>query len=306
MINVTAWLAFLAGFLSFISPCVLPLVPPYVAYIGNRITAQIATGTGPLQDSSARRFQMALHGLTFVAGFTLVFVVFGLAITAGTRVLSATFYDVQRMIIPRVGGILIVLFGLHFLGLVVPTLHWLECYTPLERLGTIGLRLKTGLAWLQSALYADTRRRLRFRRNNGLIGSGLMGIIFAAGWTPCIGPIYGTILTMAASGGSVFQAGGLMLVYSLGLGIPFIVTAALLDRIQGILRQLKRCLPVIKVASGTLLVAIGVLVFTGELQRFSQFGATTATFSYTMEECAVNVSNGQLALSALPDCLSKP
>ena len=306
MINVTAWLAFMAGLLSFISPCVLPLVPPYVAYMGNRVTAQVADGIqSDGQSRPSYRIQLALHGLAFVGGFMVVFVGFGLVIIAGTHALSTTFYEIQRIIIPRVGGILIVLFGLHFLGLIVPALHWLECQKGLERLGTLGHRIKTSLAWLQSVLYADTRPHLVSGRNSGLIGSGLMGVVFAAGWTPCIGPIYGTILTMAANGDSVPQTGGLLIMYSLGLGIPFIIVATVLDRTRGILQQFKRRMNLLKVGSGLFLIAIGVLVFTGELQRISQFGASTGGFNYTLETCATNVINGQLSVSGLPDCLVK-
>ncbi len=139
MLNVTLWLAFLSGLISFISPCMLPLIPAYVGYMGNRVTAQVTSGatfTGDVRSSTTlfhqHRFQMALHGLTFVLGFMVVFVGFGLVITAGTQILASTFYDVQRLIIPRVGGVLIVLFGLHFIGLVVPALHWLESRAVLD------------------------------------------------------------------------------------------------------------------------------------------------------------------------------
>jgi cytochrome c-type biogenesis protein len=311
MINVTVWLAFIVGFLSFISPCVLPLVPAYVGYMGNRVTAQVVTGLSAatipgisVQVVQTRRFQMALHGIAFVAGFMFVFVVFGLAIAAGTRLLSSTFYEIQRVIIPHVGGILIVLFGLHFMGLIVPVLHWLECRPGLEYLGRPGIYIKRGLAWLQSALYADTRLNMRSHGRSGLLGSSLMGVIFAAGWTPCVGPIYGSILTMAASGGSVFQAGGLMIAYSLGLGIPFILTAIALDRAQVILRRLKRHLNWIKVASGVLMIIIGVLVYTGDLQRISQIGAANASFSYRLEQCTTDFFNGALPWSNIGQCLS--
>lgn len=311
--NVTVWLAFMAGFLSFISPCVLPLVPAYVGYMSNRVTAQVVTGLSTvsvpgmaLQAVQTRRFQMALHGIAFVAGFMLVFVVFGLAITAGTRLLASTFYEIQRVIIPRVGGILIVLFGLHFMGLIVPVLHWLECRPGLERLGRTGIYIKRGLAWLQGALYADTRLTMNMasQGRSGLLGSSFIGVIFAAGWTPCIGPIYGTILTMAASGSSVIQAGSLMTAYSLGLGIPFILTAIALDRVQGILRRLRRHLHTIKVASGVLMIIIGALVFTGDMQRISQFGAANATFSFKLEQCTTDFFNGTLPLSKIGQCLS--
>ncbi len=310
--TITAWLAFLAGLLSFVSPCVLPLVPAYVGYMGNRVTAQVASplvmASGPaLQPVQRHRLQMALHGMAFVAGFMVVFVGFGLAINAGTQLVSATFYDVQRVFIPRLGGILIIVFGLHFIGLVVPALGWLERRASLNRLGSLGLSLKHGLAWLQQILYADTRHQLKPDERYGLFSSSLMGIIFAAGWTPCIGPIYGTILTMASSSsGSVLQAGGLMVMYSLGLGLPFVLTAIALDRVQGVLGRLKRHLPALKIASGVFMIVIGVFVYTGDMQRLSQLGAANATFSYKLEGCAVDVVEGRLPLSQFGDCLSKP
>lgn len=314
MINVTVWLAFIAGLLSFVSPCVLPLVPAYVGYLTNRVTAQaVSELTPPGSPATARvevvrnnRFQMALHGIAFVAGFTFVFVVFGLAIEAGTRLLSSTFYQLQRVTIPHVGGLLIILFGLHFLGLIGPVLRWLEGQPVLEHMGRVGLSFKRGLAWLQGALYADTRPQMRVRRAYGLLGSSLMGIVFAAGWTPCIGPIYGTLLTMAASGSeSLVRVGGLMTVYSLGLGLPFIITAIALDRVQGILHRLKRRLNTLKLASGLLMILIGILVYTGELQRISQFGsANSAVFMYKVEECVIKVSDSKLAISGIGDCIA--
>ncbi len=311
MVNVTAGLAFLAGFLSFVSPCVLPLIPAYITYMGNRITAQVVATSdlGLDKPSTAQmvrehRFQMALHGIAFVAGFMFVFVVFGLAVTAGTRLLSTTFYEIQHEVIPRLGGILIVLFGLHFLGLIVPTLHRLECWSGLERLGKSGIYIRRGAAWLQAILYADTRPQMRGQRNYGLFGSVLMGVIFAAGWTPCIGPIYGTILTMAVNG-TILQSGGLMVMYSLGLGIPFLIMAVALDRTQGLLLQFKRHMNGLKIVSGILLISMGILVFTGNLQRISQFGAANATFSYKLEDCTISISKGDVPIGDLASCLAK-
>ncbi len=311
MINVTVWLAFIAGFLSFVSPCVLPLVPAYVGYMGNRVTAKAIVGANANEARTTaeivrkHRFQMALHGIAFVVGFTFVFVVFGLAVTAGTRLLSSAVYDLQRVIIPRVGGILIILFGLHFIGVLGMVLRWLECRAGLERLGSTGFRIKHGLSWLHGLLYADTRPQLVLSRDYGLLSSSLMGIIFAAGWTPCIGPIYGTILTMAINNKNIFQAGGLMAMYSLGLGIPFIITALALDQTQGLLRRFKRHLGMLKYMSGVMMIVIGVLVFTGELQRISQFGAANALFSYQLEVCATQFFDGTLPLSEVGNCLSR-
>jgi cytochrome c-type biogenesis protein len=209
--NVTVWLAFVAGLLSFVSPCVLPLIPAYVGYMSNRVTAQAITAASRdnASVSSTMRFQMALHGLAFIAGFMFVFVVFGLIIAASTRLVSSLFYDVQRDIIPRLGGLLIILFGLHFIGVIVPVLHWLETRRLWDHLGKGGLGLKHSLGWLQSVLYADTRLQINRKQHYGLVGSSLMGVVFAAGWTPCIGPIYGSILTMAVnSSESIPQASG--------------------------------------------------------------------------------------------------
>jgi len=252
------------------------------------------------------RFHLALHGIAFIAGFTFVFVVFGLAVEAGTQLLSSTFYQVQRVTIPHVGGILIILFGLNFLGVIGPVLHWLECQAALEHLGAVGLYLKRGLAWLQSALYADTRPQMNMRRSSGLIGSSLMGVVFAAGWTPCIGPIYGSLLTMAASGNeSLVRVGGLMTVYSMGLGLPFIITAFALDRVKGILRRLRRHLNTLKVASGMLMILMGILVYTGAMQRIAQFGSVNgAVFMYKVEECTIKLFDGKLPIDSIGSCIS--
>ena len=110
---------------------------------------------------------------------------------------------------------------------------------------------------------------------------------------------------MAASGGNLPQSGGLMVMYSLGLGIPFIIVATALDRTRGILQHFKRRTNLLKISSGLFLIAIGVVVFSGELRRISQFGSSTGAFNYALETCATNVASGQLSLSSLPDCLSK-
>lgn len=312
MIDVTVSLAFLAGLLSFASPCVLPLVPAYLGYLANHVTGQtlhdlnLESNVKPLP-KPARRYQMALHGIAFMVGFTFIFVVFGLVIDAGTQLLASTFYDVQRVVIPRVGGILIMLFGLHFLGVIGPMLRWLESRPLLDQMGVAGQSLKRAFVWLEGILYADTRPWLKTRQSYGLLGSSLMGVVFAAGWTPCIGPIYGTLLTMAATGTtSLVQVGGLMTVYSLGLGLPFIFAAVALDRAQGILRRVKRHLNTLKWVSGLFLIGIGLLVYTGELQRLSQFGSVrSGVFMYKVEECMIQVYRGKLSPGEMGTCIDK-
>jgi cytochrome c-type biogenesis protein len=170
----------MSGLISFISPCMLPLIPAYVGYMGNRVTAQEVSGAIFANDMPAsttlvrqHRFQMALHGMAFVLGFMVVFVGFGRVITAGTQIPASIFYEAQHLIIPRVGGVVIILFGLHFLGLLVPALHWLACRIVLDRLGPPGRAIRRGLEWLQGApenmrhtIVVSAYFGVRIRRNN--------------------------------------------------------------------------------------------------------------------------------------------
>jgi cytochrome c biogenesis protein CcdA/peroxiredoxin len=146
---------------------------------------------------------------------------------------------------------------------------------------------------VENALYSDTRRRLTASDHNGYGGSFLMGVIFSAGWTPCIGPVYGAVLTMAANGGDAGQAGVLLTAYSLGLGLPFLFTALMLDHAQGILRRLRAHMRVIELASGALLIFIGLTVASGQLQSLSQqFAGQFAEFSIGLEETVIEFVTG--------------
>ena len=147
---------------------------------------------------------------------------------------------------------------------------------------------------INSALYADTRREMQATSDGGFSSSALMGVVFAAGWTPCIGPVYGAILTLAANGGDVGQAGGLLAAYSLGLGIPFLITALALDSAQGILRRLQSHMHTIELVSGAFLVLIGVAVASGQLQSLSQQFSTGqfAEFAISVEENVIGAING--------------
>ncbi|MFZ4816569.1 MAG: cytochrome c biogenesis protein CcdA, partial [Phototrophicaceae bacterium] len=264
-------------------------------------------------------------------------------------------------IIGRVGGLVIIFFGLHFMGAlswafnrirqhqtalgryatplvfvtVSPLIFWAFNRQPsafAENVNffdytLISLPVFTAFAmwlilggaltaprdfWLhtlnqiEGALYADTRQQLNASGRSGFGSSLLMGVVFAAGWTPCIGPIYGAILTLAANGGSISDAAVLLSAYSLGLGVPFIVTALLLDSAQGGLRRLNRHMGTIKLISGLFLVAIGLLVMTGQLQRFSARGATGALgeFSFNLEECFTEAVAGNVAWGAVWNCVN--
>ena len=351
--DVGLWLAFIAGLVSFVSPCVLPLVPAYIGYMGGRVTHTVslqvgAGGSAAVEAWGTRmRVNTFLHGVAFVFGFMIVFVAFGLLTTAFMTQVGGQNIALVRDIIGRAGGLLIIFFGLHFMGAVRWALDrlqrsgWLS--SPLFSIAfllifsvlalwalvdvliaapvivVIVLWMALSGAFTQPAsfwaatigslnrmLYADTRRQMQAGKGgNGFAGSVVMGVIFAAGWTPCIGPIYGSILTLAATGGGVAQAGSLMVAYSLGLGVPFLMAALLLDSAQGLLRRIQRHLHTIELVSGGFLVFIGVLVASGQLQSLSQnFATQFADFSYRLEECVVDVTRGEIALGDFGACMN--
>jgi cytochrome c-type biogenesis protein len=355
-VQVTIWLAFIAGIVSFISPCVLPLVPAYIGYMGGRVTQTVAmTSAGQMVTADInRRFSTVLHGAFFVAGFTFVFVSLGLLSTAFISVIGGQNITAVTDIIGRLGGVLIIFFGLHFMGVLpsffkglradedaldnpllsvavaifgVLLIVWgftgtlviwdaeswraIPIWAPIIALIALAVLLlwmflggaffRPKLFWtrtidvIQNALYTDTRRQLQAPGQNGYAGSALMGVVFSAGWTPCIGPVYGTVLTLAANGGDVGQAGVLLTFYSLGLGIPFLLTAFLLDGAQGLLRRLQRHMRRIELVSGAFLILIGVLVASGQLQSLSQQFANSPEFiefSVGLEESVVDLVNG--------------
>jgi cytochrome c-type biogenesis protein len=216
--------AFAGGLLSFLSPCVLPLVPSYLGFI---------TGFTFNEMADRRRLAM-LHAILFVAGFTLVFMLFGASATALGRVLK--YYDVWFQ---RVGGVLIILFGLYCLGLF-------------------------RLAFLDQ----DARLHLD-RKPVGYLGSVLVGMAFAAGWTPCIGPILGAILGLAASEANLSRGMVLLFSYSLGLAVPFLVAAWAVESFLDWFQRFRRYLPWVQRVSGLLLVAVGFLMATGQFTRMA-------------------------------------
>ncbi len=358
--EITLGLAFIAGLVSFISPCVLPLVPAYIGYMGGRVTHTVAlSGIGQSKTTTTgynQRLSTVMHGLSFVAGFTFIFVTLGLLSTAFVSVIGGQNISVVTNMIGRVGGLLIIFFGLHFMGVLPTFFNWLRGSTPeTARIsnpltsvafavigsvlilwgftGTLALwdvelwqiawwspalallALAGFLTWLflagafttprrfwsntlsriENMLYADTRRQMTTSDDQGYASSAIMGVVFAAGWTPCIGPVYGAVLTMAANEGDVAQAGVLLAVYSLGLGIPFLVTAFALDSAQGVLRRLQRSMRTIQLASGAFLVLIGVLVASGQLQSLSQQFSSRPEFiefSIAVEESVLDMVTG--------------
>ena len=219
--NIPIFAAFLAGLLSFISPCVLPLIPVYLGYL---------TGSTVVGDQPPARSLVFSHALTFVAGFTFVFVVLFGAPAGFLGGALGRFADYMVWF----GGLLLIIFGLHTLGIINIPLFNLQ------------KKLEYG--------HGQTPSYLR---------SGLVGMTFAAGWTPCIGPLLGTILTLAIQGQNVPLAMFYLFIYSMGLAIPFLVTAWMLTTATSRLRQLNRHMLLIERLSGVFIILIGVLLLTG-------------------------------------------
>jgi len=216
--------AFVAGLLSFLSPCVLPLVPSYVGFL---------TGM-TLPEMTGRRRVALLHALLFVAGFSLVFVLLGASATALGGALK--YYQAW---IARAGGVLVILFGLVCLGVV-----------------------KAG--------FLDQDRRFQLQHKPvGYLGSALVGVAFGAGWTPCIGPVLGAILSLAATSDSVSRGMLLLGVYSAGLAVPFLLAAVAVESFLEWFQRFRRFLPWVMRVSGVLLILVGLLMATGQFTRLA-------------------------------------
>ncbi|MGE0053745.1 MAG: cytochrome c biogenesis CcdA family protein [Hyphomicrobium sp.] len=215
----------LAGLVSFLSPCVLPLVPPYLSYIGGTTFDELASSDG-VDERVWRKVVMA--AVFFVAGFTTVFVALGAGASAFGQLIQA-----YRGPLGMAAGAVIILFGLHFLGI---------------------LRIPL--------LYKEARIETH-RDGASLLGAYVMGLAFAFGWTPCIGPILATVLTLAANEGSMSEGVRLLLVYSLGLGVPFILAAVAIGPFLGFMKRFKRHFGTLEKVMGVLLIATGLLFLLG-------------------------------------------
>jgi cytochrome c-type biogenesis protein len=272
---------------------------------GQRPAMSGVTG-GTVVVAPVHRMATLLHGIFFVAGFTFVFVVFGMLTNAGIQSIRAVSYDIQ-IFITQAGGLLIIFFGLHVLGVTGWLLKTLIDGVDWDQLGGFGKAIQGGLQRIQGTLYSDTRMQMNPRNAYGLIGSSLMGVIFAAGWTPCIGPIYGGILTMAATSnltGSSGQVIALLLAYSLGLGMPFLLAAVMLDRMRGLMNRLKKQMRVVEIISGIFLIVIGTLLFTNRFSYLNQMASGLADFSANLESCSINLVENKMPFGDLGKCLS--
>ncbi|HEX5507246.1 MAG TPA: cytochrome c biogenesis protein CcdA [Pseudolabrys sp.] len=226
--NVTIFAALLAGLVSFLSPCVLPLVPPYLVYLAGASLERLGTASG----LRARRETVSAAAL-FVLGFATVFVALGASASAVGSLIRA--YSAPLAII---AGVIIIIMGLHFLGL-------------------------TRIAFLMQ------EKRVEVAKPVGLWGAYVMGLAFAFGWTPCIGPILAAILAVAASEQTVARGAGLLAVYSLGLGIPFLIAAFAIEPFAAFLARFKQHLHRVEQAMGALLVLTGIAFLTGSINWMS-------------------------------------
>lgn len=215
-------IAFAAGLASFLSPCVLPLVPIYLAQL---VGPSIHQATGAT-NGRAQRLTTFVHASMFVLGFTIMFVALGA--TASTL---GQFLSVNQFLLRQVGGVLLVLIGLHMTGILkLPLLYW--------------------------------QKRIEFHPERpGYPASLLIGIIFGVAWSPCYGPILGTILVMAGTSSTLRQGVLLLLVYSLGLGVPFLLLGLGLDQVSRVLKWLKPHLGKIECVTGVVMIAAGILIF---------------------------------------------
>ncbi len=214
--------AFSAGLFSFLSPCVLPLFPSYLSFITGMSVSDLSAEL----PTSARR-RVLLHSIAFVLGFSLVFIALGASFSAAGQFLLD-----YREWIRRTGGVLIVVFGLYIAGV------------------------------FRLALFARTAQWQIREKPAGYLGSLAVGVTFAIGWTPCVGPILGAILSLAGTTETVQRGIGLLVAYSAGLGVPFLLSAVALGAFLRFFKRYRPFIPVVERAAGMLLVVVGVLVFT--------------------------------------------
>ena len=245
MADVSIFAAAFAGVVSFLSPCVLPLVPGYLSYVSGITYADLQkSGAASDEDRKALVRTVTTNAAAFVVGFSIVFVMLGASATTAGQFLQGA-----SPIFTKIAGAIIVIFGLHILGVFrIPFLY----------------------------------REKRIQTNQAprtLLGSTAVGMAFAFGWTPCIGPILAAVLTMAATQESVTAGMGLLAVYSLGLGIPFLGAALGVNYLLDFTKRFRRYVRAAEIASGVLVVAVGALVFADQMTWLSQRLSFLARFA---------------------------
>lgn len=234
--DITYWIAFTAGILSFASPCVLPLIPSYLTYITGLSFSQLDEE----HPDAKVRLTVLLHSLCFIFGFSVIFILLG-AIAGIASSQLESFLREGLDWVEKIGGLLILLFGVHMTGLF----HF-------------------------GVLLGDKRVNLQ-KKPSGFAGTVLVGIAFAAGWTPCIGPILASILVVAASSGQVGEGIGLLSVYSLGLGVPFLLSGLLFHQFLSAFKRFRKHIRLIEIGTGVMLIAVGIMLMFNLLAEITMF-----------------------------------
>jgi len=222
--------ALLAGFLSFVSPCVLPLIPAYISFISGVSLEELMSS----ENKGEATKKVAINSLFFILGFSLVFIALGASASFVGQFIAS-----NKGLLEKIAAVIIIIFGIHLTGV---------------------FRIK----WLDYEKKVDVKRKPM-----GVIGAFVMGLAFSFGWTPCIGPILGAILAMAAVQETVRRGMLLLVVYSLGLGIPFFLSGIFINLFFSAFGKIRRYFKLIEILSGVLLIVIGIFIFTGQLGRLA-------------------------------------
>jgi len=274
MFEVSFFLAFTAGVIAFLSPCVLPIIPGYLSYISGMGVQEVK------EQKEGFNWHILFASVLFVLGFSLVFTLLG----AGASAIGQVLRDYQTLI-AKLGGALVVFFGLHFAGVflrdkflkealgfgsLITGLYFLGFMSQKLFFDLIGILLVCMFLYLfgiHELLYRQTRKDTKSRLP--LIGAFLVGVFFAFGWSPCIGPVLGSILLYASQQETVTKGAMLLFVFSMGLGLPFILAGALLSAFLSFVKKFSRFFGIIELVGGILLVVLGVLLTTGKLSEIS-------------------------------------
>jgi cytochrome c-type biogenesis protein len=222
MPNVSIYMAFVAGLISFLSPCILPIVPGYISFLSGMSVEEIG-------GSGAKRL-VIVNSIFFITGFSIVFILLGASAT-----MIGAFLTSKMSILTKIAGLVIILFGIFKLGLI-----------------------------RHLAFYREARFQFKDRRF-GVFGAMLIGAAFAFGWTPCIGPILGSILAYAGTLGKVSQGVSLLLIYSMGLGVPFLIVAFALNRFFKLFDRIRKHLRLIEIVSGIIMIILGLMILSNKL-----------------------------------------
>ncbi len=278
--NVSVWAAFLGGIIAFLSPCVLPIIPGYIAYI---------SGVSVSSVSEEKKFDLKIvyTAVAFVIGFSIVFTALGAASTFIGQLLQE-----YKEIISKIAALLVILLGIHFTGIFQSekVKLWLGLIAVIS-LGLYGYGYVTTkdifndffllvvLTILLYAFYYSGAYKILYQQKTtevkkkppGVIGAFIVGVAFAFGWTPCIGPILGAILLYASQQETVMQGVVLLFAFSMGLGIPFILTAMFINMFFRFFNVVRKYFLVIEVIGGVLLILVGILILTGSMEKIATF-----------------------------------